>query len=284
VLEASRLGGVGHYAVCGGRGRCSTCRIRIVEGMDRQPPPTVIEAATLARIHAEADVRLACQLKPAHGLVVAPLLKPRAERVAPVAAAAAEPGHEKVIAVMFCDMRSFTALADQKLPFDVVFLLNRYFAIVGEAVEKNGGHLDKFIGDGAMALFGLAAPPGTACRQAVAATAAILEGVRHLSDDLAVELRAAIEVAVGIHVGQAIVGTMGYGATTGVTAIGDAVNIASRLEAAAKELDAGLVISEAAAKLSGLDFSGFEAREIEIRGRARALGVQVVPRGAPLPR
>ena len=134
-----------------------------------------------------------------------------------------------------------------------------------------------------MALFGLAAPPGTACRQAVAATAAILEGVRHLSDDLAVELRAAIEVAVGIHVGQAIVGTMGYGATTGVTAIGDAVNIASRLEAAAKELDAGLVISEAAAKLSGLDFSGFEAREIEIRGRARALGVQVVPRGAPLP-
>src|SRR5919198_905832 len=165
---------------------------------------------------------------------------------------AAEPGHEKVIAVMFCDMRSFTALADQRLPFDVVFLLNRYFAIIGEAVAKSGGHLDKFIGDGAMALFGLAAPPGEACRQAVAAARQILEGVRHLSDDLAAELKTQIEIAIGIHVGQAIVGTMGYGDTTGVTAIGDAVNIASRLEATAKENDADLVISEAAAKLSGL--------------------------------
>jgi adenylate cyclase len=284
VLEASRLGGIAHYAVCGGRGRCSTCRIRVFEGMDRQPPPGAIEAATLHRIHAEPDVRLACQLKPAHDLVVAPLLKARGEREAPVAAASAEPGHEKVIAVMFCDMRRFTALADQRLPFDVVFLLNRYFAIIGQAVAKSGGHIDKFIGDGAMALFGLNAPPGEACRQAISAATAILEGVRHLSDDLAAEMKAEIEIAVGIHVGQAIVGTMGYGDTTGVTAIGDAVNIASRLEATAKELDAELVISEAAAKLSGLDFAGFEGREIDIRGRAHAVRVLVVPRGSGLPR
>jgi adenylate cyclase len=283
VLEASRLGGIPHYAVCGGRGRCSTCRIRVIDGLAGQPRPGAIEAATLRRIGAEEGVRLACQLKPSHDLLVAPLLKPRAEQLVPVAAAAAEPGHEKVVAVMFCDMRSFTALADQRLPYDVVFLLNRYFAIVGEAVETAGGRLDKFIGDGAMALFGLQSAPGEACRQAVTAAAAIVEGVRHLSDDLAAELQASIRIAVGIHVGQTIVGTMGYGATMGVTAIGDAVNIGSRLETAAKELDADIVISEAAAKLSGLDFSAFESREIEIRGRARALRVLVVPRGAPVP-
>jgi adenylate cyclase len=134
-----------------------------------------------------------------------------------------------------------------------------------------------------MALFGLQSAPGEACRQAVSAAAAIVEGVRHLSDDLAAELQASIRIAVGIHVGQTIVGTMGYGATMGVTAIGDAVNIGSRLEAAAKELNADIVISEAAAKLSGLDFSAFESREIEIRGRARPLHVLVVPRGAPVP-
>jgi adenylate cyclase len=283
VLEASRLGGIPHYAVCGGRGRCSTCRIRVIDGLAELPRPGAIEAATLQRIGADDDVRLACQLKPSRALTVAPLLKPRAEQLSPVAAAAAEPGHEKVVAVLFCDMRSFTALADQRLPYDVVFLLNRYFAIVGEAVETAGGRLDKFIGDGAMALFGLQSAPGEACRQAVGAAGAIVEGVRHLSDDLAAELQASIRIAVGIHVGQTIVGTMGYGATMGVTAIGDAVNIGSRLETAAKDLNADIVISEAAAKLSGLDFSAFESKEIDIRGRARPLRVLVVPRGAPVP-
>ena len=76
---------------------------------------------------------------------------------------------------------------------------------------------------------------------------------------------------------------MGFGSTMGVTAIGDTVNISSRLEAAAKEFNADLVISEAAAKLSGLDFSAAEQREIDIRGRARPLGVYVVARGIPIP-
>ena len=76
---------------------------------------------------------------------------------------------------------------------------------------------------------------------------------------------------------------MGFGSTMGVTAIGDTVNISSRLEAAAKEFDADLVISEAAAKLSGLDFSAAEQREIDIRGRARPLGVYVVARGVAIP-
>ncbi|MDW6021797.1 adenylate/guanylate cyclase domain-containing protein [Mesorhizobium sp. BAC0120] len=283
VLDASRLGGIHHYSVCGGRGRCSTCRVRVVEGLSEQPKPTPVEAATLGRIHAESDVRLACQLRPVGSLTVAPLLRPQPQQEMPAETAVAEPGHEKVVAVMFCDMRHFTEFADQRLPFDVVFLLNRYFGIIGSAVEKAGGRLDKFIGDGAMVLFGLETPPGEACRQAITAATNIIEGVNRLSDDLAAELRTSIKVAIGIHVGQTIVGTIGYGATMGVTAIGDAVNIGSRLEAAAKELDADIVISEAAAKLSGFDFSRFQSREIEIRGRARPLRVLVVPRGVRVP-
>jgi adenylate cyclase len=253
-------------------------------GEAEQPEPGPIEAATLGRIHAGNDVRLACQLRPAGELTVAPLLRPQPEQETLAEMAVSEPGHEKVVAVMFCDMRSFTEFADQRLPFDVVFLLNRYFGIIGSAVEKAGGRLDKFIGDGAMALFGLETPPGEACRQAITAASAIVEGVNRLSDDLSAELRASIKVAIGIHVGQAIVGTMGYGAAMGVTAIGDAVNIGSRLEAAAKELDADIVISEAATKLSGFDFSRFQSREIEIRGRARPLRVRAVPHGVPVPR
>ena len=283
VLDASRLGGIPHYSVCGGRGRCSTCRVKVIGGLEGQPEAGQIERATLTRISAEDDVRLACQFKPIDDVSVMPLLVPRHEQHQPVATPSAAPGHEHVIAVLFCDMRNFTSIADQRLPFDIVFLLNRYFAIVGEAVEKAGGRLDKFIGDGAMALFGLEATPGEATRQALAAARAIVAGTARLSDELAGEISRPLHVAIGIHVGPAIVGSMGFGTTMGVTAIGDTVNVSSRLEAAAKEFDADMVISEAAAKLSGLDFATAEQREIDIRGRAHPLGVYVLGRGIPIP-
>lgn len=280
VLEASRIGGIPHYSVCGGRGRCSTCRIRVVEGLDQLPPPEQIERLTLSRIGAAPDIRLACQARPTAPVKVLPLLAADREKALREAGIATKPGREQEIAVLFCDIRSFTALSDRRLPFDVVFLLNRYFAVVGRAVEAAGGRLDKFIGDGAMALFGLDGRPDEACRQALSASAAILAELDQLSAQLQGEIPAPLRVAIGVHVGPAIVGMMGYGSVMGVTAIGDTVNVASRLESAAKEFDASLVVSQAAVRLSGLDLSGFESRKIGIRGSAQPLDVTVIPHGA----
>ena len=280
VLEASRIAGIPHYSVCGGRGRCSTCRIRITRGQEEQPLAGPVEELTLTRIHAGPDVRLACQFRPVHDLTVMPLLAAGTERTLPAGSRQAAPGHEQEIAVLFCDIRSFTALADHRLPYDIVFLLNRYFAVVGGAVEQSGGRLDKFIGDGAMALFGLATTKQEACRQALAASAAIIDGLGRLSEELAGEIPAPLRVAIGIHAGPAIVGAMGYGGAMGVTAIGDTVNIASRLEAAAKEFDAAIVVSDDAALLSGIDMSAYETREIAIRGSARPHTIRLVPQDA----
>ena len=280
VLEASRIGGVPHYSVCGGRGRCSTCRIRVTKGLEGQPLPGSVEELTLMRINAGPDVRLACQFRPVHDLTVMPLLAAGHERALPAAGRQAAPGREQEIAVLFCDIRSFTALSDHRLPYDIVFLLNRYFAVVGKAVEQSGGQLDKFIGDGAMALFGLASTKAEACRQALAASAAIIADLAELSEELASDIPAPLRVAIGIHAGPAIVGAMGYGATMGVTAIGDTVNIASRMESAAKEFDAAIVISDDAAMLSGIDMAQYETREIAIRGSTRPHTVRVVPQGA----
>lgn len=277
VLEASRIGGVPHYAVCGGRGRCSTCRVRITAGLDSLPPPGLPERTTLSRIHAGEDVRLACQLRPTDDVTVVPLLTADRDRVLPLGARPATPGREQEIVVLFCDIRSFTALADHRLPYDIVFLLNRYFAIVGKAVEQAGGRLDKFIGDGAMALFGLESSKAEASRQALSASAAILAELERLSEELSGEIPAPLKVAIGIHAGPAIVGVMGYGGVMNVTAIGDTVNVASRLEAAAKEFNAAIVVSDAVAALSGLDLSLYEIREIAIRGSTRPMQVRVVP-------
>jgi adenylate cyclase len=278
VLEASRLGGLPHYSVCGGKGQCSTCRVQILGDYENLPPPDKMEQTTLRRINAGPDVRLACQLRPNSDVAVAPLLVPAVEAALPANSQETSPGREREIAVLFVDIRHFTTLTETRLPFDVVFLLNRYFAIIGKAVEQAGGRLDKFIGDGAMALFGLGTTPEEACRQALGAAATIVAEIEKLAAELADELALPLRIAIGIHTGPAVVGTMGYGRVRSMTAIGDTVNVASRLESAAKEFEAAIVISEPVASLSGADLSGIESREISVRGRALPLKVYVIPR------
>ncbi|MBY5805539.1 adenylate/guanylate cyclase domain-containing protein [Rhizobium leguminosarum] len=278
VLEASRLGGLPHYAVCGGKGQCSTCRVQILGDYDSLPAPDKMEQTTLRRINAGPDVRLACQLRPNRDVAVAPLLVPATEAALPAYSQETSPGREREIAVLFVDIRHFTTMTETRLPFDVVFLLNRYFAIIGKAVEQSGGRLDKFIGDGAMALFGLNTAPEEACRQALNAAAAIVAEIEKLAAELADELALPLRIAIGIHTGPAVVGTMGYGRVRSMTAIGDTVNVASRLESAAKEFEAAIVISEPVASLSGANLAGIESREISVRGRALPLKVYVIPR------
>ncbi|MGO4706896.1 adenylate/guanylate cyclase domain-containing protein [Microvirga sp. 2MCAF38] len=298
VLEASRIAGIPHLSACGGRGRCSTCRVRVIEGLDGQPDATQQERVTLARIKAGPDVRLACQLRPVKDLMVVPILSAtRSGIVIPAGGnRSAARGRERELAVLFCDLRGFTRMTERRLPFDTVFILNRYFESIGHAIEDAGGHIDKFIGDGALALFGLNAKPEEAARQAYAAALRIIEAVTRLSEAYESELDQPLQVVVSIHAGPAIVGEMGYGQAMGLTAVGDTINAASRLEGLAKEHGAELVISSELAKRAGLDLSGYERQTVTVRGRsapidawiikdARTLGrdIPAVPNGGARP-
>lgn len=279
VLEASRMAGRPHYAVCGGKGRCSTCRVQIIEGLNNLSAPDSQEERTLSRIKAGADVRLACQLRPTGPVTLTPLLVAKSEVDETPDSYEAIPGREREIAVLFCDIRNFTTLTETRLPFDIVFLLNRYFAVVGHAVEQAGGRMDKFIGDGAMALFGLSGNAELACRQALDASRRIIAGIEALNEQLENELPDPLRIAMGIHTGPAVVGTLGYGNARTLTAIGDTVNVASRLETVAKDLDTKLVLSEPVAQLAGLDLSAIPSQEIAIRGRTERLKVFVFEKG-----
>lgn len=143
-------------------------------------------------------------------------------------------------------------------------------------MEAEGGHLDKFIGDGALALFGLNGPPDLACRQAFAAVAAISEAVETLSRHVREEVGTDLRLAMGLHVGQAVVGRMGYGRASGLTAIGDTINVASRLEGVAKQLDVLLAVSLQTAERAGLSPAPGDVRVTTIRGRAAPLPVWIV--------
>jgi adenylate cyclase len=283
VLEASRLAGIPHASVCGGRGRCSTCRVRVGEGAELLPEPSAEERRVLARVGAPPGVRLACQIRPLADLQVTPLLPPGAHPRDAFARPGYLQGAEREIAILFADLRAFTPFAAHKLPYDVVFVLNQYFRLMGEAVERNGGRLDKFIGDGVMALFGIDRGAPLGCRNALAAARAMGQAMAELNRTLAHELGEPLKLGIGIHCGPAIVGEMGHARTTSLTAVGDAVNTAARLEQATKDFGAGLVVSRLVAERSGVDLASFRSEEIAIRGRPEPLAVYVLETPLALP-
>ncbi|HEY2920575.1 MAG TPA: adenylate/guanylate cyclase domain-containing protein [Candidatus Binatia bacterium] len=276
VLEASRFAGFPHASVCGGRGRCSTCRIRVTHGLSNLPPASASEQRVLQRIGAPPNVRLACQLRPAGNISVTPLLPANARPSDGYAQPSYLAGQERTIAVLFADLRTFTGIAEQKLPYDLVFLLNSYFEAVGDSIAGAGGMVDKFIGDGVMALFGVDSGPELGSRQALAAAKTMVANVNALSQTLAEELAEPLKIGVGIHCGPAIVGRMGYGSTVHVTAIGDTVNVASRLQDLTKEYRCQLIISEQVAEQAGLAVSALPRHELTVRNRREALAIFVI--------
>jgi len=282
ILDASRLGGIAHASVCGGRGRCSTCRVRIADGLADLPLPSEAERRVLARVGAAPDVRLACQTRPLRDVTVTPLLAPSVEPTEAFATDARQ-GREQEIAVLFADLRGFTRLAEHKLPYDVVFVLNRYFEAVGTAITRAGGVTNQFTGDGVMALFGIESGPATGSRQALVAARAMVEGVGALSTELAPDLGSPLRIGIGIHTGPAVVGRMGWGESFYLTAVGDTVHVAARLEQATKDYAAQLVVSEAVARHAALDLSRFPAHELTVHNRAGQVAVRVVDRVAQLP-
>ena len=168
VLETLRASGIPHASVCGGRGRCTTCRIRIVKGLESLPSPAGLEADALARIAAPAGMRLACQIRPIADIAIMPLLSADSGASDGLVRGGME-GNEQLVTVVFLDLRGSTTLGEARLPYDVLFILNQFFNEMNRALETTGGHYSNFTGDGLMAIYGLdAADPALGASQALA--------------------------------------------------------------------------------------------------------------------
>ena len=184
-------------------------------------------------------------------------------------------GEERIVAILFADLRGFTTLSETKLPYDVVFLLNRFAREMGEAIEQHGGRIDKFMGDGVMALFGLEQDPALGARQALAAAREMQSRLQHINASMADDLPEPLHMGIGIHTGSVIVGEIGHGKASSITAIGDVVNTSSRLESLTKEFGAKLVVSEALLEQAGEKLSSAELHEVAVKGRREPMRVFV---------
>ncbi|MDH2386812.1 adenylate/guanylate cyclase domain-containing protein [Bradyrhizobium sp. CER78] len=277
VLEASLRYNVPHASVCGGRARCSTCRIRIIGDHAALPEPSPREAFVLHRVGTDdPSIRLACQLRPTGDLTFFQLFLPSTTSANAHASNPTRVGQERYLVSMFVDMRGSTQLAEKRLPFDTVFIVNRFLGAVSQAVLEAGGRPNQFIGDGMLALFGLSTDRHEACRQALRAAALIAANIDELNQFLSHDLREPIRFGIGIHGGEVIVGDIGYRDHMVFTALGDAVNVAARLQDMTKALACEAVISDEVRVTAGLAVDALPAQEVAIRGRNEPMTVRTV--------
>ena len=268
VLEASLRNNVPHASVCGGRARCSTCRIRIIGDCSLLPEPSLREAFVLGRAGTpDPSIRLACQLRPPTDLSFFQLFLPHTMSADGHESNPTRIGQERYLVSLFVDMRGSTKLAEKRLPFDTVFIVNRFLGAVSQAVIESGGRPNQFVGDGMLALFGLACSRQQACRQAVRAAAMIAANVDELNKFLEHDLREPLRFGIGINGGEVIVGDIGYRDHMVFTALGDPVNVAARLQDMTKSLSCEVVISDEVRATAGLDADILPQQEVAIRGR-----------------
>lgn len=257
LLAASRRAGIPHACVCGGKARCSTCRVMVVDGLDACAPRTAAETLMADRLNFVPAIRLACQTRITGDVRVRRLVLDEADvaissQLAATPASHPEPaipglrasGEERLLAVLFADIRGFTTFAERQVPYDVVHALNRYFCEMGREIRTRGGSINNYAGDGLMALF-----PGDdladASWRAVGAGLAMLGAVQRLQPYFRDNYATGLEIGIGVHCGAAVWGTIGDGTTEITTVIGDTVNVASRIEAATKALGINLLVSAA---------------------------------------
>jgi adenylate cyclase len=271
VLETLRANGISHASVCGGRARCTTCRIRVTDGLAALPEPQGLEAMALSRVGASDGIRLACQLRPTSDISVLPLLTADATATYGLIRAGSE-GSERLVTVMFIDLRGSTTLGEARMPYDVLFILNQFFDEMSKALAATGGHYSNFTGDGLMAIYGLeTADPGTSAMQALRGAREVLLRLDKVNARLKADLKEPLRIGVGIHFGEAIVGAMGPPRSQIITAIGDTVNTTARLEGLTKDYNCSLILSQAAAQATGLELDGHDLHQTTVKGRTGSI-------------
>jgi len=265
VLEASRAFGIPHLSLCGGRARCSTCRVRIVAGAEHCPPPAAVESDVLERMQAGDDVRLACQLRPGGDVGIVPVLAAAGSRWR--GAETPPPTLERSVAIIAADLRRSPAAASmQRSAHDTVYALNLFYETFGDAVTEAGGTPCGFSGQGAIAVFGLRGDSGTACKQALNALASIERAVATLDARLASELGATGMLTLAAHAGPAVIGQLGHRGAKALTAVGPEVELALRLREHAQAQGFGCVISRGLLEAAGAADVTTVWQDVEVRG------------------
>ena len=189
-------------------------------------------------------------------------------------------GESCEISVIFCDIRGFTRLSEPLAPAEVVQLLNEFHGRMVEEIFRFGGTLDKYLGDGLLAYFNAPVRQADHCVRAMRCSLAMSEALKSLNETRVAEGSEPLAIGLGIHAGEAVVGNIGASHRREFTAIGDTVNVASRLQSLTRDFECETLVSEGV--VSHLDpkereeFTLLEKGFTEVRGRREPLEIFVI--------
>jgi len=179
-------------------------------------------------------------------------------------------GEKRYATFLFTDVRGFTNLSERLKPEEVTEIMNKALTVQVECVQKNGGMVDKFIGDACMAIFSAPMDLENHEEKAVKTAIEMQEAIKELNKELSHE----IAIGVGVNTGEAVIGNMGSSTRFDYSAIGDAVNTAARLESATKEAGVDILIGENTAQSVNYKLKSLKA--IKVKGKAKALKIYTI--------
>ncbi len=246
LLEISIANKIPHLHECGGHGQCTTCRVRVIDGLHNLNPPTKLEEEMSSSRHWDPSIRLGCQARP-HGDVTLQRLIWTGANVSNLQLETlnAGAGEEKALAILFCDLRNFTRIANQHPTFDVAHMLNRLFTFLGDPILINNGVIYQYAGDEIIGIFGVGGGDGYKnCTDAIRAGLGMQFAIERLNKIEMKDFDTEFKIGIGIHFGRVFVGHIGHHEHKQFAVVGDPMNVASRIQGQNKTLDTGILVSE----------------------------------------
>src|SRR5678815_2047347 len=217
ILDASLSAGIPHFHACGGKAKCSTCRVLVMEGDDRLTPPNQKERFLKSQMHFPPNVRLACQTRVIAGPVkLRRIIQDETDIGLYVGSAAGDStqqlGEEKELALMFLDIRNFTHIVESHPAFDVIHIIRKLFSSFQSRIESNKGKIVETTGDGLYAVFGYETGKQESAQAAVQAAYSMLEDLQILNETYFIpHFEERIKAGIGIHTGKVVSGTVRVG-------------------------------------------------------------------------
>ncbi|TNE65445.1 MAG: 2Fe-2S iron-sulfur cluster binding domain-containing protein [Bacteroidetes bacterium] len=250
LLDISLQNQIPHLHECGGNGRCTTCRIRVIEGHQNMSPRTAIERETAHLRRWDPSIRLACQSHINGDVKIQRLVWASAE-VNKLQLETIPDGEAELrsIATIFCDMRDFTRITSQHMHYDLAHMLNRFYTVLGDPILMNNGIIYQYVGDEIIGIFGTSGGSREKnCQDAVRAALGMQYAIERLNRFELKDFDTKFRIGIGINFGRAFVGHLGHPKHRQFTVLGDPINVASRIQGCTKEAGATILISNSILK------------------------------------
>lgn len=271
VLEATLAANLNHTHACGGQGKCSTCRVSILDGIKNCNPRNEAEQLIATKLSFPPEIRLACQTKINGNISIRKMVSDEldleliSEQFSENSGIAL--GRQQQLTIVFTDIVNYTSFAEKFPPYDIVHVLNRYYRMMNTIIQDHNGIISDVAGDGILAVFGTENKSDNSVLDAIQAIKGMNQKLEKLNEYLRENFNTAFAIRAGVHYGNVIVGPFDTGSMKKIAIIGDNVNYASRIESANKEFGTKLLISEDAYQMIKKKYPKHNLFETTLKGK-----------------